>query len=226
MSRPKNPENQLSPQLLLRAYSMGIFPMAESKDDPTVFWVDPEIRGIIPLDKFHVSKSLKKTIRSGKFRITYDTAFERVMRCCATESDTRDETWINDDIVHAYTELHEFGFAHSVETWLDGELVGGLYGVSMGAAFFGESMFSRARDASKVALVHLVAQLHQGGYELLDTQFVTDHLKQFGAIEIPARYYLERLESALNLKAEFAIELPQTIVDENLEKVFALSSLA
>ena len=226
MSRPKNPENQLSPQLLLRAYSMGIFPMAERKDDPTVFWVDPEIRGIIPLDKFHVSKSLKKTIRSGRFRITCDTAFERVMRCCATESDTRDETWINDDIIHAYTELHEFGFAHSVETWLDDELVGGLYGVSMGAAFFGESMFSRARDASKVALVHLVARLHQGGYELLDTQFITDHLKQFGAIEIPARYYLEQLESAITLKAEFAAELPQTVINENLEKIFALSSLA
>jgi leucyl/phenylalanyl-tRNA--protein transferase len=226
MSRPKNPENQLSPQLLLRAYSMGIFPMAERKDDPTVFWVDPEIRGIIPLDKFHVSKSLKKTIRTGRFRITCDTAFERVMRCCATESDTRDETWINDDIIHAYTELHEFGFAHSVETWLDDELVGGLYGVSMGAAFFGESMFSRARDASKVALVHLVARLHQGGYELLDTQFVTDHLKQFGAIEIPARYYLEQLESAITMKAEFAAELTQTVINENLEKIFALSSLA
>jgi leucyl/phenylalanyl-tRNA--protein transferase len=226
MSRPKNPENQLSPQLLLRAYSMGIFPMAERKDDPTVFWVDPEIRGIIPLDKFHVSKSLKKTIRAGRFRITCDTAFERVMRCCATESDTRDETWINDDIIHAYTELHEFGFAHSVETWLDDELVGGLYGVSMGAAFFGESMFSRARDASKVALVHLVARLHQGGYELLDTQFVTDHLKQFGAIEIPARYYLEQLESAITMKAEFAAELTQTVINENLEKIFALSSLA
>jgi leucyl/phenylalanyl-tRNA--protein transferase len=226
MSRPKNPENQLSPQLLLRAYSMGIFPMAERKDDPTVFWVDPEIRGIIPLDKFHVSKSLKKTIRAGRFLITCDTAFERVMRCCATESDTRDETWINDDIIHAYTELHEFGFAHSVETWLDDELVGGLYGVSMGAAFFGESMFSRARDASKVALVHLVARLHQGGYELLDTQFVTDHLKQFGAIEIPARYYLEQLESAITMKAEFAAELTQTVINENLEKIFALSSLA
>ena len=224
MKQPKKPGTQLSAQLLLRAYSMGIFPMAESKDDATVLWVNPKIRGIIPLDNFHVSKSLKKTIRSQKFRITCDTEFERIMRCCATVSDTRDETWINDDIIQAYTELYEFGFAHSVEAWLDNELVGGLYGVSMGAAFFGESMFSRARDASKVALVQLVSRLHQGGYELLDTQFITDHLKQFGAIEIPALDYLERLEKAINLKAEFAAELPQTVISGNLEKIFALNS--
>ena len=224
MSRPKNPDNQLSPQLLLRAYSMGIFPMAESQDDPTVFWVDPEIRGIIPLETFHVSKSLRKKIRSGTFEITCDTAFERVMRCCADHSETRTETWINDDIIHAYTELHEYGFAHSVEAWQDGELVGGLYGVSMGAAFFGESMFSRKTDASKVALVHLVARMKQGGFQLLDTQFVTDHLKRFGAVEIPARQYLELLEEALQQKAEFSAELPKAELDKKLEEVFALPS--
>lgn len=224
MSRPKNPENQLSPQLLLRAYSMGIFPMAESQDNPTVFWVDPEIRGIVPLDTFHVSKSLRKKIRSGSFQVTCDTAFERIMRCCAEQSETRAETWINDDIIHAYTELHEYGFAHSVETWQDGELVGGLYGVSMGAAFFGESMFSRATDASKVALVQLVARMKHGGYQLLDTQFVTDHLKRFGAIEVPARRYLELLEEALNQKAEFSAVLPKDVLEEKLEAVFALSS--
>ena len=224
MSRPKNPENQLSTQLLLRAYSMGIFPMAESQDDPTVFWVDPEIRGIIPLETFHVSKSLKKKIRSGTFEITCDTAFERVMRCCAENSETRAETWINDDIIHAYTELHEYGFAHSLETWQDGELVGGLYGVSMGAAFFGESMFSRKADASKVALVHLVARMKRGGYQLLDTQFVTDHLKRFGAVEIPARQYLELLEVALQQKAEFSAVLPADELNVRLEEVFALTS--
>jgi leucyl/phenylalanyl-tRNA---protein transferase len=224
VSRPKNPENQLSPQLLLRAYSMGIFPMAESQDDPTVFWVDPEIRGIIPLETFHVSKSLKKKIRSGTFEITCDTAFERVMRCCAENSETRAETWINDDIIHAYTELHEYGFAHSLETWQDGELVGGLYGVSMGAAFFGESMFSRKADASKVALVHLVARMKRGGYQLLDTQFVTDHLKRFGAVEIPARQYLELLEVALQQKAEFSAVLPADELNVRLEEVFALTS--
>jgi leucyl/phenylalanyl-tRNA---protein transferase len=224
VSRPKNPDNQLSPQLLLRAYSMGIFPMAESQDDPTVFWVDPEIRGIIPLETFHVSKSLRKKIRSGTFEITCDTAFERVMRCCADHSETRTETWINDDIIHAYTELHEYGFAHSVEAWQDGELVGGLYGVSMGAAFFGESMFSRKTDASKVALVHLVARMKQGGFQLLDTQFVTDHLKRFGAVEIPARQYLELLEEALQQKAEFSAELPKAELDKKLEEVFALPS--
>ena len=224
MSRPKNPDNQLSPQLLLRAYSMGIFPMAESQDDPTVFWVDPEIRGIIPLETFHVSKSLRKKIRSGTFEITCDTAFERVMRCCAENSETRAETWINDDIIHAYTELHEYGFAHSLETWQDGELVGGLYGVSMGAAFFGESMFSRKADASKVALVHLVARMKRGGYQLLDTQFVTDHLKRFGAVEIPARQYLELLEVALQQKAEFSAVLPADELNVRLEEVFALTS--
>ena len=224
MSRPKNPDNQLSPQLLLRAYSMGIFPMAESQDDPTVFWVDPEIRGIIPLETFHVSKSLRKKIRSGTFEITCDTSFERVMRCCADHSETRTETWINDDIIHAYTELLEYGFAHSVEAWQDGELVGGLYGVSMGAAFFGESMFSRKTDASKVALVHLVARMKQGGFQLLDTQFVTDHLKRFGAVEIPARQYLELLEEALQQKAEFSAELPKAELDKKLEEVFALPS--
>ena len=226
MSRPKNPDNQLSPQLLLRAYSMGIFPMAESQDDPTVFWVDPEIRGIIPLETFHVSKSLRKKIRTGAFEVTCDTAFERVMRCCAEQSETRTETWINDDIIHAYTELHEYGFAHSVETWQEGKLVGGLYGVSMGAAFFGESMFSRKTDASKVALVHLVARMKQGGYQLLDTQFVTDHLKRFGAIEVPARQYLEFLEEALNQKAEFSAVLSKDELNFRLEEVFTLASKA
>jgi leucyl/phenylalanyl-tRNA--protein transferase len=182
---------QLTPELLLRAYAEGLFPMAERRDDRELFWVSPELRGIIPLDKFHVPKRLARTVKSDVF----DRAFVDVMTACGG---TRRETWINAEILRLYTALHASGHAHSVECRRGGRLVGGLYGVSLGAAFFGESMFSVERDASKVALVHLVAQLLRGGYTLLDTQFLTSHLAQFGAIEIPREEYLVRLSAALN----------------------------
>ena len=189
---------QLTPELLLRAYAEGLFPMAERRDDPTLYWVSPDTRGVIPLHGFHVSRRLARTVRSDAFAVTFDHAFVDVMRACGG---TRAETWINDEILRLYTALHAAGYAHSVECWSGGEMVGGLYGVSLGGAFFGESMFSLQRDASKVALVHLVAQLIRSGYALLDTQFLTAHLAQFGAIEIARELYLARLNDALNKRA-------------------------
>jgi leucyl/phenylalanyl-tRNA--protein transferase len=197
----------LTPELLLRAYAAGIFPMAEAADDPELFWVDPVRRGVLPLDRFHLPRRLARTLRRGRFEIRCDGAFEAVMRHCAAATDDRPQTWINDEIVTLYTELFRRGAAHSVETWLEGELVGGLYGVHLGAVFFGESMFSRVTDASKVALVHLVARLRQGGFMLLDTQFVTEHLQRFGAVEIPRREYHSRLQAALAGSAYFPPEL-------------------
>jgi leucyl/phenylalanyl-tRNA--protein transferase len=193
----------LTADLLLRAYAIGIFPMADSADDPDIFWVDPEWRGIIPLHDFHVPQRLKRTIKSSPFVIRCDSAFEAVIRGCAAPAEDRQRTWINDKIVRLYLELFRRGFAHSVETWYEGELVGGLYGVSLAGAFFGESMFSRVTDASKVALVHLVARLIRSGYMLLDTQFVTSHLQRFGAIEIPRAEYRRMLAAALSAPAEF-----------------------
>ena len=178
---------QLTPEILLAAYAAGIFPMAESADDPELFWVDPRRRGILPLDAFHVPKRLRRVVRQGGFEIRCDSAFEEVIRGCAEATEKRPNTWINDEIVRLYAGLFARGSAHSVEAWRDGMLVGGLYGVAIGAAFFGESMFSRAADASKVALVHLAARLRLGGYRLLDTQFLTPHLAQFGGVEITAR---------------------------------------
>ena len=191
----------LNPDLLLRAYAAGIFPMADSAEDPEIFWVDPEWRGIIPLRTFHVPQRLRRTIRSGVFQVRCDTAFVEVIRGCAAPAPDRPRTWINDEIVRIYTELFRRGFAHSVETWYEGELVGGLYGVAINGAFFGESMFSRTTDASKVALVHLVEGLRRGGFALLDTQFITAHLAQFGAVEIPRAHYLMKLADALNREA-------------------------
>lgn len=188
----------LTPEIVLRAYAEGLFPMAERRDDPTLFWVSPEQRGVIPLNGFHVSKRLARTVRSDRFTVTTDHAFVDVMRACAAPAEGRAQSWINEEIVRLYTALHATGYAHSVECWQGGALVGGLYGVSLGAAFFGESMFSKARDASKVALVHLVARLKTGRYRLLDTQFLTAHLASFGALEIPRRAYLAQLEEALN----------------------------
>ncbi|HEY4942953.1 MAG TPA: leucyl/phenylalanyl-tRNA--protein transferase [Rhizomicrobium sp.] len=188
----------LTPELVLRAYAEGLFPMAERRDDPTLFWVSPERRGVIPLDGFHVPRRLARTVRGDRFAVTTNRAFVDVMRACAEAAPGRDQSWINDEIVRLYTALHATGYAHSVECWQGGALVGGLYGVSLGAAFFGESMFSRERDASKVALVHLVAQLKIGRYRLLDTQFLTAHLARFGAREIPRLAYLAQLEEALN----------------------------
>ncbi|MEK9755115.1 MAG: leucyl/phenylalanyl-tRNA--protein transferase, partial [Rhodospirillaceae bacterium] len=176
---------------------------AESKTATKVYWVDPRERGVLPLDDFHVPKSLRKTVRQDVFEVRCNSAFEATLAECGRRTPDRKDTWINDDIERCVLELHRMGFAHSVECRIDGELVGGLYGISLGAAFFGESMFSRVRDASKVALVHLVARLRLGGYRLLDAQFITDHLAQFGAVEIPARDYLLLLEDALKYQAAF-----------------------
>jgi len=201
--------SDIDADMLLRAYAYGVFPMAERRDDPELFWIDPEQRGILPLDQFHVPKRLQRTIKTVPFEVRVDTAFREVMRGCAAESDNRAGTWINDQIHELYSELFERGHAHSVECWRDEKLVGGLYGVSLGAAFFGESMFSRERDASKVALVYLAARLIVGGYKLLDTQFVTEHLRQFGAMEIPREEYRLRLHEATVLPADF-YRLPES----------------
>lgn len=211
--------SKLTPEILLRAYAVGLFPMAERRDDPTLFWIDPEKRGILPLDGFHVSRRLRRTVRNGPYEIRCDTAFSAVVHACASPGAKRGDTWINDEIESLYADLHELGRAHSVETWLDGELVGGLYGVSLGAAFFGESMFSKARDASKVALVHLVARLIKGNYRLLDTQFVTDHLTQFGVVELPRAGYRQLLSSALDASATFETELSQSELTAFLQSI-------
>lgn len=189
----------LDPDLLLRAYSVGVFPMASTRDAAEVFWVEPKKRGVLPLDGFHLSHSLAKTIRSDRYTVTVDTAFGDVVSHCAEATARRPDTWINPDIEIAYAELHRRGYAHSVEAWQGDELVGGLYGVRLGAAFFGESMFSRARDASKVALAHLVARLKFGGFKLLDCQFLTEHLASLGTIEVGREAYVALLDSALGL---------------------------
>jgi len=191
----------LTPDVLLRAYAIGVFPMAESRDDPNLFFVEPKQRGIIPLDAFHVPRSLRKTLRRGVFEVRTDTAFDAVIDGCAAATADRPDTWINEEIRTLYSQLFEMGNAHSVETWRDGRLVGGLYGVSLGGAFFGESMFSRETDASKVALVRLVEILRRSGYSLLDTQFVTDHLCRFGAIEVEQSVYRGMLAKALTYVA-------------------------
>ncbi len=194
---------RLTPEILLKAYARGIFPMAEDRNDPTLYWIDPETRGILPLDCFHVSKRLARIVRADTFEVTADRAFEQVIEGCAQPGPGRDNTWINDRIIELYKGLHRIGHAHSVECWREERLVGGLYGVALGAAFFGESMFSREANASKVALVHLAARLRRGGYRLLDTQFVTRHLARFGATEISRRVYLDLLENALASRADF-----------------------
>ncbi len=196
----------LTPDLLLCAYASGLFPMANDRHDPTIHWIEPRRRGVLPLERFHQPKSLKKLIRRQPFEIRIDRAFERVIRACAEPGPERPRTWLNDDLIELYCTLHRQGYAHSVESWADGRLVGGLYGISLGAAFFGESMFSRTRDASKVALVALVERLRAGGYLLLDTQFVTDHLRRFGAIEIARESYRHQLRHALETRAVFYSE--------------------
>jgi leucyl/phenylalanyl-tRNA---protein transferase len=184
--------------LLLRAYAHGVFPMADARDDPNAYWVEPKRRAILPLDRFHLSQSLAKAIRQDRFRVTSDMAFALVIEKCAEATADRDATWINSDIEDAFLSLHAMGHAHSVECWLDGELVGGLYGLAMGRAYFGESMFSRATDASKVALAWLVARMSVGGFQLLDCQFMTDHLASLGAVEISQAEYLRLLDAALD----------------------------
>jgi leucyl/phenylalanyl-tRNA--protein transferase len=193
----------ITPQVLLRAYAAGIFPMAESAEDSALYWVEPEERGIIPLDGLVISRSLRKRVRHADFEVTVDRDFPAVIAACAEKTPERRSTWINSRIVALYTQLHRLGCCHSVECWRDGQLAGGLYGVRIGGVFFGESMFSRATDASKVALVHLVARLRAGGYRLLDTQFMTEHLAQFGAREVPRIAYRRMLGEALETPADF-----------------------
>ena len=197
----------LTPDLLLQAYSAGLFPMGERRDDPTLYWLDPDPRTVMPLDRFHLPHRLARTVRSGRYQVRCDSAFSAVIAACAEPAANRRESWINQPIESLYAALFDRGHAHSVETWHDGQLVGGLYGVSLGGAFFGESMFSRERDASKVALVHLVGRLVIGGYSLLDCQFMTAHLRQFGALEIARSEYRAHLQRALRRTTQFQREL-------------------
>jgi leucyl/phenylalanyl-tRNA---protein transferase len=214
--------SEITPEMLLRAYACGIFPMAESADDPTLFWVEPERRGVIPLEGFRVTSRLKRTVRSDAFTVTVNGAFKAVIAGCAAPQAGREDTWINRRIRELYIGLHELGHAHSVEVWQNDDLVGGLYGVSLGRAFFGESMFHHARDASKVALVHLVARLIAGGFELLDTQYVTEHLRSFGAVEISRRRYTALLDKAVKGDADFR-KLP---IDRPINGAQALQVIA
>ena len=206
---------ELTPDLLLLAYPEGVFPMSESRDDPEIFWVDPQMRGVFPLDGFRISRSLARSLRRGHFTVTVDTAFDDVVRGCAA----RDETWINETIFALYSALHARGDAHSVEVWQDGRLVGGVYGVVIGAAFFGESMFSTATDASKVALAHLVDILRRGDFQLFDTQFLTPHLARLGAVEISRATYRRALAKAIRSPATFStcVAAAQEVIQRNAQ---------
>jgi len=200
---------EVTPDLLLRAYGAGVFPMAESRESERLYWLDPALRGILPLDAgFHLPRRLKRTALSPRFTVTADRDFPGVIHGCAEPAPGRVDTWINPEIARLFTQLHQRGAAHSIEAWQDDRLVGGLYGVDLGGAFFGESMFSRATDASKVALVHLVARLRLCGFVLLDTQFLTAHLARFGATEIPKAEYKRRLALALEVPARWRAEIP------------------
>lgn len=192
---------RLTPQMVLAGYEMGAFPMSDPREDDEIYWYAPDPRAVLPLDAFHVPKNLRKLVNRGRFEVVSDHNFEAVIRACAD----RDSTWISDEIIRVYCALHDYGFAHSIETRLDGRLVGGLYGVAIGGAFFGESMFHVEADASKIALVHLVRRLRRGGFMLLDTQYSTPHLEQFGVVEIPRETYEERLAAALQHDAAWTI---------------------
>jgi len=219
MASRENATIEITPEVLLKAYACGIFPMAESAEDPALYWIEPELRGIIPLKGFHVPARLARTVRTTPYTVWVDRDFEAVIDACAEPKRDRDRTWINARIRKIYRSLFERGHCHTVEVYDGDTLVGGLYGVSLGRAFFGESMFHRARDASKIALVHLVARLRAGGYRLLDTQYVTEHLKTFGALEVPKRRYHRMLEEAIVGDADYAalaIDRPIT-GDEALE---------
>ena len=214
---------EITPEVLLKAYACGIFPMAESADDPALYWIEPEKRGIIPLDTFHVPSRLARTVRSDRFNIAVNRDFEGVLDGCAEPQPGRSRTWINARIRVLYRKLYDIRHCHSIEAYENGELAGGLYGVCLGRAFFGESMFHRARDASKVALVHLVARLIKGGFELLDTQYVTEHLKSFGAVEVSRRRYRTMLDKAIaGAPADF-LKLPY---DRPVSGVEALAIIA
>lgn len=207
----------LTPEILLQAYRVGVFPMSESRDDPEIFWVDPELRGVLPLDRFRISRSHAKTLRKWEFEVTFDTAFADVVKGCAD----RQETWINNTIYELYLALHHSKDAHSVEVWQNGALIGGAYGVSIGGAFFGESMFSTVPDASKTALAYLVDRLRRCGFSLLDTQFITPHLARLGAVEIPRATYQAQLAQAVQQSADFAkftdISTPYDVLQRNAQ---------
>lgn len=203
MASRDDPMFEITPQVLLKAYSCGIFPMAESAEDPALYWIEPQHRGILPLDYAHFSRRLLRTIRTTPYRVKIDTDYEGVINGCATSRPGRSSTWINHRIRSLYRDLFELGYCHTIEVWDDDRLIGGLYGVALSGAFFGESMFSVARDASKIALVYLVARLKYGGFSLLDTQFVTDHLRQFGTVEVDRNAFHRRLEKALSHSADF-----------------------
>jgi leucyl/phenylalanyl-tRNA--protein transferase len=214
MSR-RQPE--VTPELLLRAYGAGVFPMSESRQSDRLYWLDPALRGVMPIDEgFHAPRRLLRTALSDRFAVTADRDFAAVVRGCAEPAPGRLDTWINPEIERLFGALHARGAAHSVETWQDGRLVGGLYGVALGGAFFGESMFSRATDASKVALVHLVARLRLGGFVLLDTQFLTSHLARFGAVEIPKAEYKRRLAEAIEVPARWPRDPPAEAIAAQL----------
>ncbi len=216
-------ERRLTPEVMVRAYSIGIFPMAVARNDATIQWIAPMMRGILPLDGFHVPRRLRRTVRQNPFDVRFDTAFAQTIAACAAPRPTESETWINNEIRRVFEHLHEHGLAHSVECWQDGELVGGLYGLALGAAFFGESMFSTVTDASKVALVHLVARLRYGGFLLLDAQFLTKHLTQFGCVEVPAAAYQALLKRAVAASATFHSSLPGDAAAGALSSVLAQS---
>jgi leucyl/phenylalanyl-tRNA--protein transferase len=214
---------EITPQVLLKAYSCGIFPMAESADDPALYWIEPQARGILPLDAVHVPRRLAKSIRQGEFEVRINSDFGAVIDGCAASKAGRRSTWINARIRSLYGALFEQGHCHTVETWQNGRMVGGLYGVALGGAFFGESMFSTARDASKVALVYLCARLTYGQFSLLDTQFVTDHLRQFGTVEVERQEFHRLLEPALARKADF-LALPPDVPPTEILALLAAES--
>ena len=207
----------LTQEMLLSGYAGGIFPMEEHREDENLFWIDPRQRGIIPLDGFHISRSLSKTIRSERFNVTYDVDFAGIVSGCAD----RGETWINDILIKLYNQLHSAKIARSVEVWDNGVLVGGVFGITMGGAFFGESMFSKRTDASKVALAYLIDRLTVGGFILCDTQFITPHLASLGGIEVPREHYQQQLNAALQLKADFDLQKnvskPYSLLQRNIQ---------
>jgi leucyl/phenylalanyl-tRNA--protein transferase len=211
---------EVTPDLLIRAYRVGLFPMAETRRGQRLYWLDPELRGVLPLDGFHLPKRLMRTVLSGQYEVTSNQSFAAVVAGCAAAAPRREDTWINADIERLFGDLHRRGFAHSVECRQDGALVGGLYGVSLGGVFFGESMFSVARDASKVALVHLVARMRLGGYTLLDTQFVTKHLAQFGADEIPRDQYKMLLAVAVQVPARWLPAPDRVVLEAEIRSLY------
>jgi leucyl/phenylalanyl-tRNA---protein transferase len=223
MTSPEDINIEITPDVLLKAYACGIFPMAERADDPVLYWIEPKERGILPLDGFRLPRSLARTVRRDDYEIRIDTSFDAVVSACAEPAPGRRQTWINREIRRLYRALFETGHVHTVEVWRGDRLVGGLYGVHLGAAFFGESMFHRERDMSKVALVHLVARLKAGGFELLDTQFVTEHLQRFGAIEIPRLDYHRLLESAVSRTADF-YRLPTSTSSDSILQLVSQTS--